>query len=297
MLQLKEDEPSLKVKIDIREDMEGQEGRVDLFSANWKTATIVLEDVADIDFRLAIDDDSKNEKGDVLSEDQKAAINQLALSWDLPVLTATNRTSINLLQHAKEEEEEDFDEPPFSTKCRIAGYLWQFVETVLTTRVINCSETPLQKPRNLDSRGDEVMADRGFTITDLLYERKVKLVLPAFTKRGMQLSEEDTTNTRRIANVRVHVEQVGLSKVYTNHSLRSTAVGRDSDAGLESRQIMSVAGRRCESSPYWAQSVRERRDWSNVLSASSAHHGQYPAIVDPPSKAPMSDLPPFQIAL
>ncbi|XP_056094218.1 uncharacterized protein LOC130072919 [Rhinichthys klamathensis goyatoka] len=130
-----------------------------------------------------------------------------------------------------------------------------------TTCVIDCSETPLQKPRNLDSRGesyshyygqntikylvsiapcglimfispafggrcsdkfitansgfleylrpgDEVMADRGFTITDLLYERKVKLVLPAFTKRGMQLSEEDTTNTRRIANVRVHVERV-----------------------------------------------------------------------------------------
>ncbi len=130
-----------------------------------------------------------------------------------------------------------------------------------TTCVIDCSETPLQKPRNLDSRGesyshyygqntikylvsiapcglimfispayggrcsdkfitaksgfleylrpgDEVMADRGFTITDLLYERKVKLVIPAFTKRGMQLSEEDTTNTRRIANVRVHVERV-----------------------------------------------------------------------------------------
>lgn len=130
-----------------------------------------------------------------------------------------------------------------------------------TTCAIDCSKTPLQKPINLDSRGesyshyygqntikylvsvapcglimfispayggrcsdkfitsnsgfleylrpgDEVMADRGFTITDLLYERKVKLVIPVFTKRGMQLSEEDTTNTRRIANVRVHVERV-----------------------------------------------------------------------------------------
>ncbi len=123
--------------------------------------------------------------------------------------------------------------------------------------MIDCSETPLQKPRNLDSRGesysqntikylvyiapcglimfispvyggrcsdkfitaysgfleylrpgDDVMADRGFTITDLLYERKVKLVIPAFTKRGMQLSEEDTTNTMHIANVRVHVKWV-----------------------------------------------------------------------------------------
>lgn len=52
--------------------------------------------------KLAIDDDSKNETGDVLTEDQKAAINQLALSLDLPVLTATNRTWLlhNLLQHA-----------------------------------------------------------------------------------------------------------------------------------------------------------------------------------------------------
>ncbi|XP_041928787.1 uncharacterized protein si:dkey-56d12.4 [Alosa sapidissima] len=131
----------------------------------------------------------------------------------------------------------------------------------LTTCIINCSETPLQKAHNLDSRGesyshyygqntikfligiapcglimfispayggrssdkfitansgfleylrpgDEVMADRGFVIQDLLSERKVKLVLPAFTKRGLPLSEEDTTNTRRIANVRVHVERV-----------------------------------------------------------------------------------------
>ena len=45
-------------------------------------------------------------------------------------------------------------------------------------------------------------------ISDLLNERKVKLILPAFTKKGMPLSEEDTTNTRRIANVRIHVERV-----------------------------------------------------------------------------------------
>uniref|UniRef100_A0AAR2JPY5 DDE Tnp4 domain-containing protein n=1 Tax=Pygocentrus nattereri TaxID=42514 RepID=A0AAR2JPY5_PYGNA len=56
--------------------------------------------------------------------------------------------------------------------------------------------------------GDEFMTDRGFVIQDLVHERKVKLILPAFTKRGMQLSEEDTTNAKRIANVRAHVEQV-----------------------------------------------------------------------------------------
>uniref|UniRef100_A0A4W5QSH6 40S ribosomal protein S26 n=1 Tax=Hucho hucho TaxID=62062 RepID=A0A4W5QSH6_9TELE len=54
---------------------------------------------------------------------------------------------------------------------------------------------------------DEVMADRGFTIRDLLHERKVKLTIPAFSKSGAQLSVEDTTCTRRIANVRVHTKK------------------------------------------------------------------------------------------
>ena len=55
--------------------------------------------------------------------------------------------------------------------------------------------------------GDEVMADRGFLIRDLLFERRVKLVLPAFTRGGSQLTEEQVTATRRIANVRIHVER------------------------------------------------------------------------------------------
>ncbi len=56
--------------------------------------------------------------------------------------------------------------------------------------------------------GDEVMADRGFTIRDLLFERNVNLIMPAFTHKGGQLSDEDVTGTRRIANVRIHVERV-----------------------------------------------------------------------------------------
>lgn len=129
-----------------------------------------------------------------------------------------------------------------------------------TTCVIDCTESVLQKAKNLDSRtesyshyyacntvkylvatapsgvimyisdayggkcsdrhitensgflnylraGDEVMADRGFTIQDFLDERKVRLVLPAFTRKKAQLTNEQVTRTRRIANVRIHVER------------------------------------------------------------------------------------------
>ncbi|CAG2187310.1 unnamed protein product [Mytilus edulis] len=55
--------------------------------------------------------------------------------------------------------------------------------------------------------GDEVMADRGFTIDDLLFPLRVKLNIPAFTKCKPQLSNEDLTTTRRIARVRIHVER------------------------------------------------------------------------------------------
>lgn len=62
--------------------------------------------------------------------------------------------------------------------------------------------------------GDKVMADRGFTIRDLLYERKVNLAIPAITQKGGQLSNEDVTSMRRLANVHIHVERVIRLKVF-----------------------------------------------------------------------------------
>ncbi|XP_055032015.1 uncharacterized protein [Misgurnus anguillicaudatus] len=137
-----------------------------------------------------------------------------------------------------------------------------------TTCVIDCSETVLQKAKNLDSRsesyshyyanntvkylvaispsgiimfisdayggkcsdryitqnsgfldylrpGNEVMGDRGFTIRDLLEERRVNLIIPAFTRKGCQLTNEEVTHTRRIAHARIHVERaIRRLKVY-----------------------------------------------------------------------------------
>ena len=56
--------------------------------------------------------------------------------------------------------------------------------------------------------GDLVMADRGFTIHDIVALKRAELAIPAFTKGKGQLSPVDVESTRGIANVRIHVERV-----------------------------------------------------------------------------------------
>ncbi|CAN7947112.1 unnamed protein product [Ixodes pacificus] len=53
--------------------------------------------------------------------------------------------------------------------------------------------------------GDEVLADRGFTIADVL-PVGVELALPSFTK-GKQLAARDVVVSRRLAKLRIHVER------------------------------------------------------------------------------------------
>jgi hypothetical protein len=56
--------------------------------------------------------------------------------------------------------------------------------------------------------GDLVMADRGFRIDDDLLPMGCRVVMPAFTKGLDQLSYEDCTSTRELANLRIHVERI-----------------------------------------------------------------------------------------
>ena len=56
--------------------------------------------------------------------------------------------------------------------------------------------------------GDIVLADRGFDITESVGMMQAKLHIPAFTKGKSQLSAMEITETRTIANVRIHVERV-----------------------------------------------------------------------------------------
>ena len=52
------------------------------------------------------------------------------------------------------------------------------------------------------------MADQGFNILDLVGTLQAKLHIPAFTKGKSQLSALEVENTRRIANVQIHVKHV-----------------------------------------------------------------------------------------
>lgn len=60
---------------------------------------------------------------------------------------------------------------------------------------------------NLLEKGDSVMADKGFTIQDLLDPLDVTLNMPLKRESNRQLSRREVEQTRRIAAVRIHVER------------------------------------------------------------------------------------------
>ena len=63
--------------------------------------------------------------------------------------------------------------------------------------------------------GDEIMADKGFTIQDLLVPLGVRLNMPPFLKSNSQMPASDVFITKKIARLRIHVERaIGRIKDY-----------------------------------------------------------------------------------
>ena len=62
---------------------------------------------------------------------------------------------------------------------------------------------------SLIQEGDEVMADKGFLIQDLLEPKKATLTIPPFLSktRSMQFTSKEVTETQQIARLRIHVER------------------------------------------------------------------------------------------
>lgn len=74
---------------------------------------------------------------------------------------------------------------------------------------------------NLIQHGDNVMADRGFDITDELEMRGAYLNRPPFRNGNFQLSSEEVESARRIAEVRIHIERA-IQRIKLFHILDGT---------------------------------------------------------------------------
>ena len=55
--------------------------------------------------------------------------------------------------------------------------------------------------------GDKVLADRGFTIEDLVLEKKAKLAIPPFLRGRKKFTYKELMQSRLITKARIHVER------------------------------------------------------------------------------------------
>ena len=67
-------------------------------------------------------------------------------------------------------------------------------------------------------KDDEIMADKGFTIRDLLDQIGVKLNIPIFMENNAQFSAEQVIVNQRIASLRIHVERY-INRIKNFHIL------------------------------------------------------------------------------
>ena len=84
--------------------------------------------------------------------------------------------------------------------------LLHFLSQLYSSRISDRDITERSGFMDKLTSGDDVMADRGFTIRDLLAGKGCTLNAPPFTK-GKPLSKHQTTQTRRIARARMHVQR------------------------------------------------------------------------------------------
>jgi len=55
--------------------------------------------------------------------------------------------------------------------------------------------------------GDKVMADKGFTIQDMLFPHGIRLNMPPFLQSNTQMAASDVFLTKKIVSLRIHVKR------------------------------------------------------------------------------------------
>lgn len=93
--------------------------------------------------------------------------------------------------------------------------------------------------------GDTILADRGFTIGDAVGIHRAHLEIPSFTRGKPQLSAWEVEKTRKIANVRIHVERV-ISLLRRKYKILSSTIPidllavRDGDTVTQLDKVVAV---------------------------------------------------------
>ena len=82
-----------------------------------------------------------------------------------------------------------------------------FVSDLYSGSISDKQITKLSGLVNLCEEGDAIMADKGFLISDLTTPKGVNLIIPPFKRKRQQLSKREVIETRKIANLRIHVER------------------------------------------------------------------------------------------
>lgn len=91
-----------------------------------------------------------------------------------------------------------------------------FVSSLYTGSISDVAITKLSGILDLLEPGDDVMADKGFTIQKVLAERRVTLNIPPFLSSKGQFTIPEVQETEKIAKLRVHVERA-IKRVREDH--------------------------------------------------------------------------------
>ena len=77
----------------------------------------------------------------------------------------------------------------------------------ISDKNITVNKSGLLNP-DLWEPGNELMADRGFTVERYLTPIRVELIIPSFLKGKSQFNEQEIVKSQQIANGRTHVERM-----------------------------------------------------------------------------------------
>ncbi len=91
-----------------------------------------------------------------------------------------------------------------------------FVSNLYTGTMSDVEITTFCGIVDLLEQGDSVMADKGFTVENLLKKKGVALNIPPFLEDKGQFSTEEIEKTETIASLRIHVERV-IRRIKEHH--------------------------------------------------------------------------------